>query len=178
MRSFKFQVSSFKTTKNKMVSDTGYGNLKILFGNLLFGIGNYFVICAFLFIVLASGCAIVKETAKGIIGVSTKELGRNRPKAIKKVFNCEYKVCYNETIRILKETGAYIYAVDVPNNMVAVYVSQGDTTPVGVFFKKLDVAKTQIEVSSPSKYAKELIAKNIFTKTDKICLPKQAVIKK
>lgn len=143
-----------------------------------FSASNYFFICAFLAVIFVSGCASVKETAKGIIGVSTKELYKNRPQAIKKVFSCEYKVCYNETLKILKDTGAYLYAVDVPNNMAAAYVSQADTTPVGVFFKKLDAADTQIEVSSPSKYAKELIAKNIFTKLDKICLPKQAVTKK
>ncbi len=122
-----------------------------------------------LFVILASGCASVKETAKGIMGVSTKELGKNRDGAIKEVFNCEYKVCYNETMGIIKETGAYIYAVDVPNNLVAVYVSQTDTTPVGIFFKKIDAANTQIEVSSPSTYGKELIAKNIFTRLKKIC---------
>lgn len=130
---------------------------------------EYFVICAFLFVVLASGCAGVKETAKGIMGVSTKELEKNENSAIKEVFNCEYKVCYNGTIEILKETGSYIYAIDVPKNMVAVYVSQADTTPVGVFFKKIDAAKTQVEVSSPSTYGKELIAKNIFTRLKKIC---------
>lgn len=139
MRSFKFPVSGFK----------------------------YFVICTFLFVILSSGCASVKETALGIMGVSTKELDKNRPAAIKEVFNCEYKICYNETIEILKSIGAYIYAIDVPNNLVAVYVSPADTTAVGVFFKKLGADKTQIEVSSPSTYGKELIAKNIFSRLNK-----------
>ncbi len=122
-----------------------------------------------LFVILVSGCAGVKEAAKGIMGVSTKELEKNRNESIKEVFNCEYKICYNETMGIIKEIGAYIYAVDVPKNMVGVYVSQTDTTPVGVFFKKLDTDKTQIEVSSPSTYGKELIAKNIFTRLKRIC---------
>ncbi len=122
-----------------------------------------------LFVILASGCASVKETAKGIMGVSTKELEKSRNNVVKEVFNCEYTVCYNETMGIIKEMGAYIYAVDVPKNMVAVYVSQTDTTAVGIFFKKIGAANTQIEVSSPSTYGKELIAKNIFTRLKKMC---------
>lgn len=162
-------MSKFKIIRTKMVLRAEYGNLRAPFCNLLFGIGNYFVICVFLLVILASGCAGMKEAAKGIIGVSIKELDRNRPAAIKEVFNCEYKICYNETMGIIKEIGAYIYAIDVSNNLVAVYVSREDTTPVGLFFKKLAAAKTQIEVSSPSTYAKELIAKNIFMRLKKIC---------
>ncbi len=155
MKSCKFLASGFRNQVSR---------------SSLQGLGfKYFFICAFLFVVLASGCAGVKETAKGIIGVSTKELEKSSNNAIKEVFSCEYQVCYNETMNIIKETGSYIYAIDVPKNMVAVYVSQQDTTAVGLFFKKIGADKTEIKVSSPSAYGKELIAKNIFTRLKKIC---------
>ncbi len=122
-----------------------------------------------LFAILASGCAGIKEASRGVLGISTKELEKDRDNAIKETFSCEYKVCYNETMKIIKETGVYIYTIDVPKNLVAVYVSRGDTTAVGIFFKKINSTKTQIEVSSPSVYGKELIAKNIFSKLKKVC---------
>ena len=51
--------------------------------------------------------------------------------------------------------------------MLALYVSQDDTTPVGIFFKEIDANNTQMEVSSPSKFAKEFIAKRVFSTFDK-----------
>jgi hypothetical protein len=46
--------------------------------------------------------------------------------------------------------------------MIAIYVSETDTTPVGLFFKEIDKSNTQVEVSSPSTYAKELISEKVF----------------
>lgn len=108
-----------------------------------------------------SGCAGIKETAKGVAGISTKSLEENRKDAIVKAFNYDYSTCYTKTLDILKRISVYIYLQDIKSHMVAIYVSEEDTTPVGLFFKEIDNANTQIEVSSPSVYAKEFIAAKI-----------------
>ena len=107
------------------------------------------------------GCATIKEAAKCVKGVSTKVLEDGRKDAIKKTFNCDHSICYNKALEKLKQIGAYIYAEDKKQEMFAVYVSETDTTPVGIFFKEIDAKNTQIEVSSPSTYAKEFIATKI-----------------
>jgi hypothetical protein len=121
-----------------------------------------FVICNLSFIILLSGCATVIEGTKGVLGISTKSLEEGRKDAIAKSFNYDYSTCYAKTQGILKQIDAYIYAQDKKKSMIAIYVSETDTTPVGLFFKEIDTNNTQIEVSSPSKYAKETIAKRLF----------------
>lgn len=115
-----------------------------------------------LLLVSLSGCAGIKETAKGVVGISTKSLEENRKDAIVKAFNYDYFTCYTKTLDTLRHIGAYIYIQDIKSHMIAIYVSEEDTTPVGLFFKDIDAANTQVEVSSPSTYAKEFIAAKIF----------------
>lgn len=108
------------------------------------------------------GCARIIEGTKGFVGISTRALEDAKPYSLKQTFNYDYNTCYSKVQDTLKNIGAYIYAKDTKKNMLAVYVSSEDTTPVGIFFKAVDTANTQIEVSSPSTSAKELIAKIIF----------------
>ena len=61
----------------------------------------------------------------------------------------------------------YVYANDPRKDMIAIYVSDEDTTPVGVFLKAIDGNSTLIEISSPSTYAKETIARIVFSAFDK-----------
>ena len=131
------------------------------------------VILIFSFMLLLSGCATIKEDAKKILGVSTKALEEGRKEAIKKQFNYDYNTCYNKIKAILKENGSYIYAQGLKKHMLAVYVSEQDTTPVGLFFKEIGTANTQIEVSSPSTYAKELISTKVFSELEKALNPQQ-----
>lgn len=111
------------------------------------------------------------EIVKGIAGISTKVLEDGREKAIVRTFDHDYKKCYCLVEEALKSTGSHIYVGDKKKNLIAIYVSQTDTTPVGVFLKEIDSLHTQVEVSSPSTYAKELI-------TNRICIalgkPEQA----
>jgi hypothetical protein len=123
----------------------------------------WFVILIFnIYILNFIGCARIKEIAKSVAGVSTKVLEDGRKDAIKKTFNCDHNTCYNKVLEKLKQIGAYIYAKDKRQEMLAVYVSITDTTPVGIFFKELAAKNIQIEVSSPSTYAKEFISTKIF----------------
>ena len=107
------------------------------------------------------GCASLKEGTRGILGISTKILEDERPDAIKKTYNYDYNTCFKKVADFLKEKGSYIYTQDPGRELLALYVSEEDTTPVGVFFKEIDAQNTQVEISSPSTYAKELIAQRI-----------------
>lgn len=128
---------------------------------------RYWVIGYWLLVIGLAGCATVTEGAKGFAGVSTKTLEDSRKDAITKTFNHDYFTCYTKTSDILKRIGAYIYAQDVKKHMFAIYVSGQDTTPVGIFFKEMDAAHTQIEVASPSIHAREFIAARLFAALEK-----------
>ena len=114
------------------------------------------------------GCATVKEGVWSITGISIKELESDRKSAILKTFSGDYFSCYTKTLDSLKKMGAYVYAEDVKKKMIAIYVSQDDTTPVGFFFKEIDQSNTQIEVSSPSAYAKQYFADKLATFFNKV----------
>ena len=105
------------------------------------------------------GCASIKEAARGFTGVSTKVLEDGRKDAIVETIPMGYDACFTKVMESLKSHGAYVYAGDAKRHMLAFYVSDQDTTPVGIFFKELDAQSTQWEISSPSSYAKELMAR-------------------
>jgi hypothetical protein len=134
---------------------------------MLFGHGKLFGIWCLFIGILMSGCATVKECARGIAGISTRELEEERINALKKTFNCDLNTCYNTVEDTLKRIKAYVYTKDKAKNMLAIYVSEEDTTPVGIFFSSPDPLNTQVEISSPSSYAKELIANKIFSDLNK-----------
>lgn len=126
------------------------------------------IITCYLLSTVLLGCATVKEVAKGFAGVSTQVLEEKRKDALKKSFALDYNSCYVEVKDILKEKGkeSYIYADDVKKKMLGIYLSETDTTPVGIFFTEEAKGQTLVEVSSPSTYAKEYIANRIFTGID------------
>jgi hypothetical protein len=115
-------------------------------------------------LLFCAGCGVgMKESLKGVAGVSTKILEDNLPGAESQEFNLDHDVAYSKVQKIIKEINAYIYEVDKSKNLIAIYVTEEDTTPVGIFFKGVDNAKTRVSISSPSKFAKELIAEKIFS---------------
>jgi len=137
-------------------------------GRTIKNFGFYIIILVFVFCIYnLTGCASFKETVKGIAGVSTKALEEGRKDAIKKTFNYDYFTTYTKTLDILKDIGAYIYTQNVKKYMIAIYVSEKDTTPVGIFFKEIDAIHTQIEVSSPSLSAKGLVSVKLFSALEK-----------
>ncbi len=109
------------------------------------------------------GCARIQEAAKIVSGYSIKELEDKRSEAILKTLAFDYNTSFNKVKEGLEIRGCYIYVLDKKKHVIAAYVSQEDTTPVGVFFKEIDPNNTQIEVASPSKDAKEFIAKKLFS---------------
>jgi hypothetical protein len=136
-------------------------------GNMIYhyrkSIKNYILLFAIYYLLFAqTGCASVKEGLKGFLGLSTKVLEDTRTEAIKRQFSYDIDSCYNKVKASLKERGSYIYKDDPKKHMLAIYVSDEDTTPVGLFFTEVDKNITLLEISSPSTSAKELIAKRIF----------------
>lgn len=120
-----------------------------------------------LFLISSCGCVMISDALRSVAAVSTKEVEDTRPKAILKIFNYDYTTIYAKVKATLKRTGGYIYAENTKKKMFAIYVSETDTTPVGIFFKEVDAQNTQVEVASPSTSAKELIAKRIFTRLER-----------
>jgi len=112
--------------------------------------------------VTVSGCVGFKEGLRGFRGISTKILEEGKTNAIYKSFNYDYNTCYLKVKGILQDIGVYIYATDNRKRMIAIYVSEQDTTPVGIFLTETGKNKTLVEVSSPSTYAKETISSYIF----------------
>lgn len=121
------------------------------------------LITILMLIFFMAGCQTLKEAARGFAGVSTKILEDSRGTALKKTVNLGQDACYDKVEKMLKEGGSSIYAGPKDRSMIAIYVSDEDTTPVGIFFTKIDADKTQIEVSSPSSPAKEFIAQKLFS---------------
>ncbi|MFA5117694.1 MAG: hypothetical protein WC695_02455 [Candidatus Omnitrophota bacterium] len=119
-----------------------------------------------LLVLCFAGCASLGEGVKGVAGVSTKILVDGRKDALSKTFDYDYTTSNAKVLEVLDEVKAYIYAKDAFDHLIAVYVSDKDTTPVGIFLKAIDANKTQIEISSPSTYAKEWMAGKIFTAFD------------
>jgi len=110
---------------------------------------------------IAAGCAAVTETGKGLAGVSTKVLEDNRENAFRKTYPLDQAKCKEMVEELLADIKAYIYARSDKKKMLAFYVSESDTTPVGIFFVRKITARTDVLVSSPSRYAKEVIADRI-----------------
>lgn len=150
------EESKFKNENSK---------LQIKTRNFIF----YFSIFTFAFCILNFlGCSSVrekvKEGAKQVWGTSTKPVEESRKDAVRESFAYDYSSCYDKSLVALKDSQAYIYAKDKAKKLIAVYISEEDTTPVGIFFTELDATHTQIEVSSPSTFAKESIATKLFSR--------------
>lgn len=118
-----------------------------------------------------AGCATLKEGAKRVMGISTKELEKGRKNALVKEMPYDYFTTYTKTLDILKQLNFYIYEQNIKRHMIAIYISEADTTPVGLFFKELDANRTQMEFSSPSTYAKEYVLGKISSAFEKLIKP-------
>jgi hypothetical protein len=118
-----------------------------------------YILC---FVFFAGGCSSLTNLPRRISGLSTVELERQRAEAISKTFNFSYPACNTKTQDILRQIGAYIYAKDKSKQMIAIYLTSEDTTPVGLFFTEVEPGKTRVEVSSLSIYGKEIISKRVF----------------
>jgi len=114
---------------------------------------------------LISGCASLSDGVKMLAGCSTAPVEQSRKDALVKVFDCDRDTCYMNVEGILKKiSNVSVYSKD--KDLIAVYYINPNTTPVGVFFTAVDSTHTKVEVSSPSRNAREVIAKCVFTDSD------------
>lgn len=120
-----------------------------------------FLVCGCCFLAAGlSGCSTLTEAGKSVLGVSTRGLEEGRKEALKQTFAYNSGACYDKLKTGLVKRGCYIFALE-PEKMIAIYVSETDTTPVGIFFKVVDDNNTQVEVSSPSSWAREFILRRV-----------------
>lgn len=115
------------------------------------------IIILLLMLALA-GC----ETTKSFLGISTKNVEASRVNAVSKIFNLDYRACFEKAEAALKEIGCYIY--EKKTDMIACYRSPSDTTVVGIFFKEIDSVNIEVQVSSPSSVVRDEIADKLFLK--------------
>jgi len=124
-------------------------------------------------LIFLGGCTGIKEGLKGFAGISTKVLEDSRPQSVSMMCAVDFSVCYQTVKQELKRIEACIYAEDSQKDLIALYVSELDTTPVGIFFTEKEPQQTEIEVSSPSTCAREYIAAKLFPCLEKIAQRQQ-----
>lgn len=111
---------------------------------------------------VAQACPAMPEYFKGFFAVSTRELEELKKDAMVKVFDQDYKTCYDNTLAIVKEMpDTNIYAEK--KDLIAVYCACLNNTPVGIFFEEVDPTHTRVLLSSASSRAKDWVASNVFT---------------
>lgn len=126
----------------------------------------------FLVLVL-TGCASVKETAKTIWGSSTRALEDARVDAISRSFYCDIDECFDAvlTLNLLNKksepaTEKYfnVFIEDRIKSHIIVYGIPGnvDTTEVAVFFARDGADAIRIDVASLSSSAKQKTADAVF----------------
>lgn len=138
---------------------------------------------------LLAGCSGLNEAVKGFAGVSTKVLEDNRGNALKKEFAYDLITAHVKIREILRDytyattstdeeatvssNQVYVYSDDLHKDLIACYLSQTDTTPFGIFLTETANNKTLVEVSSPSTYAREFVAKFLFAGLSDSLKPKK-----
>ena len=124
---------------------------------------------------LASGCAHIQETAKVIWGSSTKALEEARDQAVTATFGCDYDEGFDTVLRMDRDQtiaenrlpAQKVFDVFMKDRRQGVIVVMGingnvNTTKVGIFFERVGVRSTRVEISSLSSTAKEKVAKAVF----------------
>ena len=118
-----------------------------------------------LFILVSAGasCAVIQtDVFKTLFAVSTRELEELKKDALVKIFDYDYKTCYEKTLALVeKMPDTEIYAKE--GDVIAVYCVSFNSTPAGIFFEKVDASHTKVLISSASSRAKDWVASNVFS---------------
>ncbi len=117
------------------------------------------VLC--LFMCGCSTCGNV-NVWREVTGTSTKGVEAARVDAMKKILDYDYKTCYEKVEACLKKM-PYVSVYYKDKGMIAIYVTNPNTTSVGIFFTETDSGHTQVDVSSESTPTKEWVANSIFS---------------
>ncbi len=115
-----------------------------------------------------TGCAATTKVVKKALGASTEELEKGRKNAAILIFNYDYDACYAKVEKIINaHRELTVYDNDPAKGMIAVYYVDINTTPIGVFFSKIDASHTRVEVSSRSTNAKMFMVNKVLLGKDK-----------
>ena len=110
---------------------------------------------------LLSGCATTRDLGAGIAGLSTAPIEDSWGTALTRVVEEDYKACYARIEELLKKMPVKVYAKR--KEMIALFETSVNTTPVGIYLTPIDDTHTQIAIASPSTTAKEWIAACVFS---------------
>lgn len=122
---------------------------------------DHMLLAAALALVCLSGCATMQDVGAGIAGVSTAPIEDSWDTALTRVVEEDYKTCYARVEELLKQLPVEVYAKR--KEMIALFETSVNTTPVGIYLTPIDETHTQIAIASPSTTAKEWIAKCVFS---------------
>jgi len=111
--------------------------------------------------VLFSGCASVGERMHGVLGTSIREIEASRVKSVQMVVPGDRDAVYTAVLAELKKAGRYIYRRERNEGAIAFYMSAENTTVAGVFLRGLEGGKTEIEIASPSSYARNAVREEL-----------------
>lgn len=125
------------------------------------------LVAGVLALVLLGGCLSCREATRGFLGISTRELERLKPFGLSRQYGLGDAASRQAVEKALSGMGAYVYSRDGKKRLIAVYVSEQDTTPVGIFFEPAQDDGTRVTVSSPSTFAKELVSAAVFAGLDR-----------
>lgn len=128
-------------------------------------------------LVVLSGCVQVTETAKVVLGTSTKALEEGRSQAIKKSYGCSYQECFyavlsldrKEDLEPMSEKKYFnVFSKKIDKDYLVVMGIPGnvDTTEVGIFFSRRSLKSVEVEITSRSSSAKRKVAKAVFKELD------------
>lgn len=125
------------------------------------------IILVFLAAGIVSGCATITDAWKGILGISTTGLEKERKGAKKRIFDYDYETAFEKTKEAIGSIDhASIYDEDIKKHVIAFYYIDINTNTVGVFFKEINPGRTQVEVVAGSKDVKQFISDKIFSKLE------------
>ena len=110
---------------------------------------------------MLAGCVGPSEMCRGFAGISTEILKQGRGDAVTHTYAADAAAADVIVRGVVQKSGAYIYAEEQNPRLIACYVSETDTTPVGIFIVPQSAGSVEVMVASPSRYAKERMAAQV-----------------
>lgn len=122
-------------------------------------------ICLIIGFFFFHGCASLKETGKKVWGSSIEHLEKERSRGQAQNFALSLDKCFVEAEKLITATGAQVYLKDEQKGFLAAMNFKGhvDTTQAGIFFTRLEDAKTKVEIASMSPKLVDDVSEIIFT---------------
>ncbi len=122
-----------------------------------------------LIVLLLSGCALIKDTPRTIIGYSFRDLESRREGALYQTYEGSLVDCYHAILMIAKEQKYTIYYQNLEKALVVLMDVPGavNTTEVGLFLEVLENGRVKVEIASRSSFAKKTVANAFFDQIHK-----------